>query len=117
MRTSKHRRFASECGGPVTVHVTPDPFTPGCHPDKHSIKVRITRGRQVLWEPKSPICLGPQHSPDSGRGRNAAADAAVDFFEHYKCGAQPLERAANAGGGRYQRRKRKPPTAPRTSKP
>jgi hypothetical protein len=85
-RTSWHRRYSDSCGGELTVLVMPTGET-----DRHgksAVQIRIRQHDVLEWAPKEPLWLSPLYDADSRRGRVAAADAAVGFFEASGCGAQ-----------------------------
>ena len=87
-KTSKHRLYSDECGGEFTVHVTPslslaDERTCG---HKEPVKVKVTQGRKTVWAPDAPLCLSPMRDLGSVKGRRAAAEDALAFFEYDRCG-------------------------------
>jgi hypothetical protein len=85
-RTSWHRRYSDSCGGELTVLVTPTGETD--RQGKSAVQIRIRQHDVLEWAPKEPLWLSPLYDADSSRGRVAAANAAVGFFEASGCGAQ-----------------------------
>ena len=104
-KPTKHVAYSDECGGKLTVHVDTSRSTPAdyheCSP-KAPVKVWITQGRKKVWSPGHPLCLGPMHDPYTREGRRHAAEDAVAFFEHDRCG-----RGGTYGLGRASRARKR----------